>query len=261
MQLIAMPVLLAAMFASSAATASVPLLPGVGASVTFTATSHTDLPNRPGGFQGGPPDGGGFPGGGGPSGGGSPEGGPPSGGPGDFMRDQQGTITLLRDDSGIEPLVNGDLDDITGPLNISSRGVVDAGTPPNRFVVAFDNAIALAEGMPSKVASNESFGANLELIAGGGAFASIPMTMKIASVSGDDIKMLGTGKGTIPAMAQGGDQSSAAVDVTVSAEIKGGRLMAYSQKVAQTMSMHDNSFTITTTIGLAAATAPADSSL
>lgn len=246
MRVIAALALLCVALTSTAAASTGSLLPAVGSSVTFTATSHTDTPHHHnGGFHSSGP-------GGGPGGGGSGGGGFAS-----FTRDQNGTITFARDASGVEPSVTGDLDTVTGPLGVSSQGVIDPGSPPNRFVVAFDNASAIAEAMPARISANSSWSANVQFQPGPDAsLQTVPLTTTAVSVAGDDVKIQGSGKGTASLSTPMGDQT-ADISVTVNAEIKGGQLQSYTQQIAQTMSMHDHTFTITTTVGLTAGNSPA----
>jgi hypothetical protein len=234
------------------------LLPAVGASVVFTVASHADVPHHHGGYHGN----GGYHGyggyhGGGQSGGGQENGSygdsSASGGLADFLRDQKGTLTLVRTSSGVNVTASGDQDLIsssgTAPLAVTSQGTLDPGSPPNRFVVAFDNAIVLAAAMPAQAAPNESWSATLQLLMGPDTLQALPVTVKVAAANGNDVKMQGTGQGNFTLSTPMGDQP-VSVNATINTDVTAGKLHAYTQKVVQTMTMRNHSVTITTTTSL-----------
>lgn len=236
-----------------AATAPVSLLPPVGGSVTFTVTSHTDSPfhnhggyhgyHGYGGFHGGGPGAGG-------AGSGPGEDSSASGDFADFLRDRKGTLTLNHTSSGITVTTSGAVDSFYSPLAVTRQGTVDPGGPPDRFIVAFDNASALAQALHPRTNPGDSWNATLQLLVGPDALQALPVAMKVVSVNGNDVAMQGTGQGNVTLATQMGDQP-ASINVTVSADIAGSQLHAYAQKVVQTMTMHDHNVTITTTTSLA----------
>jgi hypothetical protein len=235
--------------------AALSLLPAVGASMTFTVTSHSDTPDHHhggsyghGGFHGGQPGGGGS----------EDESGDYSSESedfADFLHDQSGTLTLTRTSSGITVTTNGALDSFYSPLAITRQGRIDPGGPPERFIVAFDNAQALATGMDKQATPSGPWNATLNFLLGPDTLQALPVTVQTVSTNGDDVKLQGTGEGAFTISGPIGDQP-VTVDVTVNAEIAQDRLSAYAQKVAQTMTMRGRPVTITTTTSLTAAATP-----
>ena len=226
-----------------AAATSLSLLPPVGASLTFAVSSHTDTPFHNHGDSHGH---GGFHGGGSGSG---PSGDPSASGFADFLRDKSGTYTLSRTSSGVKVTTSGDVDSFNSPLAITGQSTVDPGSLPDRFIVAFDNATALAAGMHAQVALNDSWSATVQLLMGPDTLQGLPVNVKVMSVNGNDVAMEGTGQGNFTLSTPMGDQP-VSVNATVDADIVAGKLHAYSQKVVQTMTMQDRSVIITTTTSL-----------
>jgi hypothetical protein len=242
-----------------ASAASLSLLPTVGAPVTFTVVSHSDAPFHDHGSSHGY---GGFHGGGWSGGGGSgDELGDYSAASddfADFLRDQKGTLTLTRTSSGITVTTNGKLDSFYSPLAITRQGTIDPGGPPERFIVAFDNAQALASGMHTQEPMSGTWNATLNFLLGPDTLQALPVSVQALSVSDNDVTMQGTGQGNFTLSSAMGDQPTS-VNVTVNAEISAGELRAYTQKVAQTTNMHGRTETITTTTSLMATPPPTPS--
>lgn len=212
----------------------------MGASLTFTVSSHTDTPFH---NQGGPHGHGGFHGGGPGSG---PSGDPSASGFADFLRDKNGTYTLSRTSSGVTVTTSGDVDSFNSPLAVTGQGTVDPGSLPDRFIVAFDNATVLAAGMHAQAALDDSWSATMQLLMGPDTLHGLPITVKVTSVNGNDVALQGTGQDNFTLSTPMGDQP-VSVNATVNADIAAGKLHAYSQKVVQTMTMQDRSVIITAT--------------
>jgi len=237
--LVALAMVFAGSIAAAATTSS--LLPLVGTSQTFAVTTHTDAPfHRP------PPN---------PSASGAPTGPPPGGAQGpsgqghgfgqfqDQMRDQNGTLTFNRSSTaGLVITAGGDLDPIDSPLAVNAQGAIDPGQNPNRFIIAFDNASAIAVAAASTPAGSATFTALVPQ----GSLATVPLSVKVVSTSGDTTKLEGTGSATITLSTPHGDRP-VDMNVTADLELTAGRLSAYTQTFVQTVKTPYRTMTITTT--------------
>jgi hypothetical protein len=239
------PLLLAALataFAGGiAAAATISLLPPVGASQTFVVSTHTDAPfhhpqpnpNASGAPAGPPPGGAQGPGG-------------PAHGNGSFqeqLRDQNGTLTFNRSsNAALAVTASGDLDTLDSPLAVNAQGAIDPGQNPNRFIIAFDNASAIALAAAGTPAGTATFSALVPQ----GSLVTVPLTVKVLSTSGDTTKLEGTGSATITLSTPHGDRP---VDMNATAELEltAGRLSAYTQTLEQTVKTPYRTMTITTT--------------
>jgi hypothetical protein len=227
-----------ALATAAAAAAQNSLLPPVGSSLTLAVRTHTDFPSRdqsrfeqPG--PGGPP----------PSGGGQTH----QGGFRALMRDQNGTLTLQRQSTGsLLVTTGGDVDQISSPLSVSAQGTIAPGDNPNRFVVALDNAIALAQALP---AGPGVWHATLSLLMPPGALDQLPVQVKVVSSDASGVKLEGSGSGTVTITTPRGERP---VDVKVTADeqLSAGRLAAYTQEVEQAFSTPSRTMTITNTVTL-----------
>jgi hypothetical protein len=232
------------------------LLPAVGTSVTFTVMSHSDAPSHDHGSSHGYRGfhGGGWSGGGGPGDDYSSD----SDDLADFLRDQSGTLTLTRISSGVRVTTNGKLDSFYSPLAVTHQGTIDPGGPPERFIVAFDNAEALAAGMHAQAAMSGTWNATLNFLLGPDTLQALSVTVQASSLSDNDVKMQGTGEGNLSLSSPMGEQPTS-VNVTVNAEVAAGQLRAYTQKVVQTTTRQGRTVTRTTTTSLTAAPPPTPS--
>lgn len=240
--------LLAVGFAGSvAAAAASSLLPPIGASQTFFVSTHTDAPfhRPPGQGPGNGPGGSGSP----PSGG--PQGGAPGAGPGQFQqffRDETGTVTFRRaTDDSLVVSTTGDLDPVDAPLSVNAQGAVDQGQSPNRFVVAFDNASALATAAASTPAGSATFSALMP----NASIATVPLVVKVVSTNGDTTNLEGTGSGSVTIATPHGDRP-VDINATADLELRAGRLSTYTQTLVQTIKTPFRSMNITTTTTLKA---------
>jgi hypothetical protein len=228
-----------ALVTAVAAAAQISLLPPVGSSLTLAVRTHTDFPSRdqsrfdrPG--PGGPPP---------PNGGGQKH----QGGFRALMRDQDGALTLQRQSAGsLLVTTGGDVDQISSPLSVSAQGTIAPGDNPNRFVVALDNAIALAQALPAGPAVSH---ATFSLLMPPGALDQLPVQVKVVSSDASGVKLEGSGSGTVTIATPRGERP---VDVKVTADeqLSAGRLAAYTQEVEQAFSTPSRTMTITNTVTL-----------
>jgi hypothetical protein len=243
LRLFVITLLAGALASGIAAAATTSLLPAVGASQTFSVTTHTDAPQHPAGqgqghYEGRPP------------GGAAPSGAPGAqhGGFQQFFRDESGTLTFKRaTDASLVVTTTGDVDAIDAPLTVTSQGTVDPGTTPNRFIVAFDNANAVATAVAGAAAGS----ATLSLLMPNGSVATVPIAVKVLSTTGDVTKVEGTGSGTVTMSTPHGDRPID-INATADVELSAGRLSTYTQTLEQTIKTSFRTMNITTTTTLSA---------
>jgi hypothetical protein len=220
------------------------VIPAPGAPQTFSVSFHSDEPHpHEGGFY----DVGGF----------------YLGGPGenpalqdepDYLHDQKGTLTLTRTASTVTIASEGALDSFGSPVNILPHGLLDPGGPPERFVVSFNNAAACFSAMPSAIAAGASWTANLQILTGFDSLQTLPISVTAISVNGGDVTVQGTGQANLM-IPKGDDEQPATFELALTAEIAGGRLRSYEEKITRTVGTQGHTSTLHTTTSITATSA------
>jgi hypothetical protein len=220
------------------------IIPAPGAPQTFSVAFHSDEPHqRAGDFEdilgvvvGGPGED------------------PTLGDVPDYLRDQKGTMTFTRTSSTVTITTDGALDSFYSPIRILARGVLDPGGPPERFIVAFDNALASFADMPSAVAVGGSWNGAVQALTGLDALGSVPILMKATSVTGTDVVARGTGQANLT-ITIGDNDLPATFEVTVNAEIAAGRLRSYEETITRTITSQGHMAKLNTQMSIIAVSA------
>lgn len=222
---------------AGALAASSSLLPPVGATLTFIVSSHTDVPRRMATQMQSAP---------------SPSPDDPYAKYRAMLRDQKGTLTLRRSAAdSVQIVIGGDLDPIQSPLAITETGAIDPGTSPNRFIVCFDNGVSMEAGLTTDAKVGTQWSSAIEVPTQNDTLQSFPVTVKVTSVSGDDLKLEATGQGTMTVSTPRGERT-VNVNVAGNEEFAAGRLSAFTQTVKESLKTPYRTMTITNVTSLTA---------
>ena len=242
--------------ATESATATASLLPAVATSQSFIVATKVQTPFHGGQPGGRPPDGAsgqGGPPGGPPPGGSPPSGaGPPGGYRASFGHDESGTLMLSRTtNDSVRVTTGGDLDTLDASFAIDTIGAVSASSPPNKYIVAFDNATAIAAKQTTTPKPGDTWDATAQIQTFGGEQTAVPIAVKVVSVSDGLLTLAATGSASITISTPRGDRP-ADLAIGIDMQVASGKLRSYAQKLAQTMKTPRRTITLDATTTLTA---------
>lgn len=212
----------AAVLADPTSSQSLRVLPANGSSRSFAISMHFDVPA--GAHNHGPSSGRG-------------------------QQDESGSMVVKRTavaDAAVT--LTGVADSSTASHSISGQ-TVDAGSPPDPYIVAFDNAAALAAGEPANVIAGDSWQTSIQMVDASGKVNSIDVKSVVSSASADSVQIHATGSGSETFSTPRGDRT-ANVTVDISESLTGNTLTEFDQKFSRTMQGRMGSFTTSATTTL-----------
>jgi hypothetical protein len=214
--------LLIAATAEASSTPTLQTIPTSGTTLTFTVSSHFDAPSG-GHFHR-------------PGSGGAPQ-------------NESGSMVIKRTDmSGAQITLTGVAVPSDSPHVISGQAI-DAGSPPDPYIIAFDNAAAIAGGASATTTSSEAWASTVQVLGQSGSVNPVTINAVVASASGKSVLIHATGKGSETFSTPRGDRT---VDLTIeiTESLVGNRLTEFDQKVSRTMQGKMGTFTSSTTTTL-----------
>jgi hypothetical protein len=183
--------------------------------------------------------------GGSPSGAGSPGGAAPS-----FPHDESGTLMLSRTTGdSVRVTTSGDLDTLDASLAVDAVGAVSASSPPNKYIVAFDNANAIAMKQTASPKPGDTWDATAQIQTFGGQQTAVPVAVKVVSVSDGLLTLAATGSASITVSTPRGDRP-ADLAIAIDMQVAAGTLRSYTQKLEQTMKTPRRTITLDATTTL-----------
>jgi hypothetical protein len=205
--------------ADAASPPTVQLIPTSGTTQTFTVSSHFDAPSG-GHFHR-------------PGSGGAPQ-------------DESGSMVIKRSEmADAEITLTGVADPSDSPHVISGR-TIDAGSPPDPYILAFDNAAAVAGGVSATFTSSEAWASTVQVLGQPGSVDPITINAVVASASGQSVLIHAMGKGTETFSTPRGDRT-ADLTIEITESLVGNRLTEFDQKVSRTMQGKMGTFTSSAT--------------
>ncbi|HEY5094114.1 MAG TPA: hypothetical protein VII69_03250 [Candidatus Eremiobacteraceae bacterium] len=215
-------VLSAAVVAAPTTSQSLRVLPPNGSSQAFAVSMHFDVPA--GAHNHGP-------------------------GSGHGPQDESGNMVVKRTDLADAAITLTGVADSSSASHSVSGQTVDAGSPPDPYIVAFDNAASIAAGESASVKAGDSWQTSIQTVDASGTVNSINVKTVVSTASGDSIQLHATGNGTETFSTPRGDRT-ADVTVDITESLVGNRLIEFDQKFSRTMQGHMGSFKTTATTTL-----------
>jgi hypothetical protein len=207
--------------ASADATSSptVQILPTSGTIQTFTVSSHFDAPS--GGHSHRP-------------------------GSGGAPLDESGSMALKRTDVADAQITLTGVADSSDSPHVISGQVIDAGSPPDPYIIAFDNAASIAGAASANFTLSEAWASTVQVIGQSGSVDPITVNAIVATASGQSVLIHATGKGTETFSTPRGDRTvDLAIEITES--LVANRLTEFDQKISRTMHGKMGTFTSSAT--------------
>lgn len=214
--------LLVAVSADAASAPTVRIVPTSGTAQTFSVSSHFDTPSG-GHFHR-------------PGTGGAPQ-------------DESGSMVIKRTDSAVAQISLSGVADSSDATHVISGQAIDAGSPPDPYIIAFDNAVAVASGASATITSGETWDAAVKILGQSSSLNSITINAVVASASGVSVVIHATGKGTETFSTPRGDRT-ADLTIEITESLIGNRLTEFDQKVSRTMQGKMGTFTSSATTTL-----------
>jgi hypothetical protein len=215
-------VLLIAASADAASAPTVRILPASGTAQTFSVSSHFDAPSG-GHFHR-------------PGAGGAPQ-------------DESGSMVIKRTDTGNAQITLSGVADSSDATHVITGQAIDAGSPPDQYIVTFDNAAAVANGASATITSGETWAGAIQVLGQSGSMSSITINAVVASSSGGSVVIHATGKGTETFSTPRGDRT-ADLTIEITESLVGNRLTEFDQKISRTMQGKMGTFTSSATTTL-----------
>ena len=220
------------------ADASLSALPNVGASQALTASQRFSV------------------------GGGPPMGGASSGkGAQNAIHDQSGTLTITRVASDSARLAASDgLDAFDQTLHVDARGAVAQPSPANPFIDALDTVAAVLAAAPSNPQKGAAWSASVTAPSWINNFmngalpkslSSIPVSVTVASVTGDTMNLRGEGKGEFT-MATGMGNQTSTISVALDCTLRSSQVQSCSRTTSLGMNLGPTNYGFGETTTLAA---------
>ncbi len=214
--------LLIAAASDAASTPGVQLIPASGTTQSFTVSSHFDAPSgghahRPGSA-------------------GAPQ-------------DESGTMVIKRTDVADAQITLTGVADPSDAAYVISGQSIDAGSPPDPYIVVFDNAAAIAGGASATLTSSETWAAIVQVLGPSGSMDSITINAVVASATGKSAVIQATGKGTETFSTPRGDRT-ADLTIEITESLVGNQLTEFDQKISRTIQGGRGTFTSSATTTL-----------
>jgi hypothetical protein len=214
--------LCAAVMADPASSQSLRVLPSNGSSQSFAISMHFDMPA--GAHNHGP-------------------------GSGHGPQDESGSMVVKRTDAADAAVtLTGVTEASSASHNVTGQSV-DAGSPADPYIVAFDNAASIAGGEPASVKSGDSWQTSIQMVDASGSVNTINVKTVVSSASDGSIQIHATGSGSETFSTPRGDRT-ADVTVDITESLTGNRLTGYEQKFSRSMKGRMGTFTTSATTTL-----------
>jgi hypothetical protein len=206
--------------ADATSTPTVKIIPTSGTIQTFTVSSHFDAPSGGHGHR--------------PGSGGAPQ-------------DESGSMVIKRTDMADTQITLTGVADPSDSPHVISGQAIDAGSPPDPYIVAFDNAAAIADGASANFKLSETWASTVQVLGQSSSADPITINAVAASASGQSVLIHATGKGTETFSTPRGDRT-ADLTIEITESLVGNRLTEFDQKVSRTMHGGMGTFTSSATI-------------